>query len=344
MKDFRIGKRIISRKTPPLVIAEACINHNGSLAKAIQLVNAAVNAGAECIKFHTHIVDKEMIPTNIRPGNISREKQWDIVKRCQLSEKEEKRLKTYCDSKKIIYLSTPFSREAADRLFKLGVPAFKIGSGECANLPLLEHIAKKRIPIILSTGMHSVSSIKKSVALLRTYSVPFMLMHTVSLYPTPYSKVCLGAIKQLHDQFRVPVGLSDHSLGIYTSLAAVACGAVVLEKHFTVSTSWPGPDNAFSIEPNDLKHLILGSNAVWQAIQGNKTVYADEKPIMDFAFASVVSTKLIAKGERLSSDNIWVKRPGTGDFKASDFYRLCGKKAQRVIAAETQIKKADIAA
>ena len=177
MKSFKIGTRIIGKNNLPFIIAEVGINHEGSFDKAIQCVDAAVEAGADCVKFQSHITEAEMIPTDMKPGEISEESLWDIIKRCELTEDEERQVKKYCEDKGIIYLCTPFSREAADRLESLDVLAFKIGSGECNNIPLLEHIARFGKPIILSTGMNDIESIKKSVAAIQKYNVPLMLMH-----------------------------------------------------------------------------------------------------------------------------------------------------------------------
>ena len=342
MKEFEIAGRKIGNKFPPLVIAEVGINHEGDYNKAIQLVDAALASGAECIKFQSHITEEEMIPTDIKPGDISDDRLWDIIKRCELTEEEETEIKKYCEKKGIIYLSTPFSREASDRLEKMGVSAFKIGSGECNNLPLIDHIAKKGKPMILSTGMNDFPSISKSVAVIKKYNVPFMLMHCVSMYPTSYDKVRLKSILQLQDKFDALVGLSDHSLGIYTCFGAVSLGAVALEKHFTISRSWVGPDNPFSIEPHELKELIVGSKAIWQSLEGTKEIQEIEKPVISFAYASVVTIKSIEKGEVFSLENIWVKRPGTGEFIGGDLYKILGKKAKTYIPKNVQIKSENV--
>ena len=216
MTPFSLGGRRIGDDNPPFVIAEVGINHEGEFDKAIRLVDAAVKAGADCVKFQSHIAEAEMIPTDIKPGDISDEKLWDIIKRCELSEEEEREIKCYCEKKGILYLCTPFSREAADRLEAMDVVGFKIGSGECNNLPLIRHIAKKGKPIILSTGMNDLNSISKSVELICECDCPLMLMHCTSAYPAPYVSIRLGVIQQLKKSYGVPVGLSDHSLGIYT--------------------------------------------------------------------------------------------------------------------------------
>jgi len=320
--------------TYPLIIAEAGINHNGDFDKAIQLVDAALVAGADCIKFQCHIAEAEMLRVD--------ERLWDIIKRCEFTEAEERKIKSYCEEKGIIYLSTPFSREAADRLNDMGVTAFKIGSGECNNLPLLEHVAKFGKPIFLSTGMNDMESIRKSVSLVQIYGVPLVLMHCTSMYPTPYDKVRLGVITQFIKEFQVPVGLSDHSIGVYTCLGAVALGACVLEKHFTVSRDWAGPDNSISIEPDELEYLVKGVKAICAALGGTKEILPEEKPVIDFAYASVVTIKEIKKGECFSLDNIWVKRPGTGEILAKDLNTVLGKKATRDLDKDIQVSYSDI--
>jgi len=339
---FKIGNRLIGDDYPPFVIAEVGINHEGELEKAIQMVDAAVAAGADCVKFQCHITEAEMIPTDMKPGEISEERLWDIIKRCELSEEDERYIKGYCEEKGIIYLSTPFSREAADRLESMGVPAYKIGSGECNNLPLLEHIAGFGKPMILSTGMNDMESIEKSVEAISRFNVPLILMHCTSMYPTPYEKVRLGAITQLQERFGLPVGLSDHSMGIYTCLGAVALGACALEKHFTISRDWPGPDTGISIEPHELKELVVGAKAVFLARGGSKTILDEEQPVIDFAYASVVSVKPISKGEYFDRENIWVKRPGTGEILAADIDRVLGKRALRDIGENEQIRVSDV--
>jgi len=338
-----IGTRTIGPDSPPLVLAEVGINHEGELAKALQLVDAAAQAGAEVVKFQCHITEHEMIPTDMTPGKISAERLWDIIKRCELTEDEERQVQARCEARGVMYLSTPFSREAADRLDAMGVPAFKIGSGECNNIPLLEHIASKGKPMIVSTGMNDLASVQRTVAAVRKHGVPLALMHCTSMYPTPYDKVRLGAIRDLQDAFPdVPVGLSDHSLNIWTCLGAVALGACMLEKHFTISRTWPGPDTGISIEPDELADLITGSRAIWEARGGRKTRLVDEQPVIDFAYATVVTIKPITAGETFTRDNVWVKRPGTGPILSSRFEDVLGKTAARDVAVDVHVRPDDI--
>ena len=341
--EIKIENRLIGENHRPLVIVEAGINHEGDFDKAISLVDSAIISGAEIIKFQTHIAHHEMIETDMKPGGISDEKLWDIIKRCELSEKEEINIQRYCKQKDIIYLSTPFSREAADRLERMNVPAFKVGSGECNNYPLIDHIASKGKPIILSTGMNDLDSIKLSVDIIRSYNCPLALMHCTSMYPTPYKSVRLGVIKELQKNFpSCPIGLSDHSLGVATCLGAVALGACILEKHFTINRLWPGPDTGISIEPDELKNLLRDSNIIWEARGGRKTILFEEKPVIDFAYASVVSIKKINKGGVFSEDNIWVKRPGNGKILSKDFQKVIGRSASKDIDVNVQISPEDI--
>ncbi|HUP41533.1 MAG TPA: N-acetylneuraminate synthase family protein [Vicinamibacterales bacterium] len=340
---FVIGSRHVGVDQPPLVLAEVGINHEGSLEKALQLVDAAALAGAEVVKFQCHITEKEMVPTDMTPGAISSEKLWDIIKRCELTALQERDVQAYCEKRGIMYLSTPFSREAADRLDEMGVPAFKIGSGECNNVPLLQHVASKGKPMILSTGMNDLSSVERSVAAIKAVGVPLALMHCTSMYPTPYENVRLGAITELRERFpQMPVGLSDHSLNIWTCLGAVALGASILEKHFTISRSWPGPDTGISIEPDELHDLIDGARAIWQARGGGKTRLREEQPVIDFAYATVVTIAPIKEGDVFSAQNTWVKRPGTGKILAASLDDVIGKKATRDIPPDVHVQPEDV--
>jgi len=344
MTEFRILQRLISETTPPLVIAEIGINHEGDFAKAIRMVDDAAAAGCECAKFQCHVIEDEMIPNDVIPGNAT-ESIWDIMARCAMNEDEERKLKQYVEGKGMIYLSTPFSRAAADRLEGLGVPAYKIGSGECNNYPLVRHIAGFGKPVILSTGMNDVDSIRPSVEILRSAGVPIALTHCTSMYPTPYNKVRLGAIEDLRKAFPdAVIGLSDHSLGNYTCLAAVALGARILEKHFTSDKSWPGPDVPISMDPAELADLVRGSRAIFEALGGGKTILPEEQPTIDFAYACVVTIRDVQAGEEFSAANVWVKRPGTGEIKARDFERVLGRRAAHAMPTNTQVRWSDLAA
>lgn len=342
MAHIEIAGRKIGENYPPLVIAEIGINHEGDIGKALRMVDDAIRAGCECVKIQSHIIEDEMSgeAQSAIPGNAD-VSIWEIMKRCALSEAEELRIKKYAESKGLIFLSTPFSRAAADRLERFGVPAFKIGSGECNNYPLIEHIAAFGKPVILSTGMNNLQSIGKAVSILRKHQVPFALMHCVSVYPTPYKLVRLNAVSEMIAAFDgVPVGLSDHSYGIYTCLGAVALGASILEKHFTSERSWPGPDIDISMTPDELAELVKGSRAIFEARSGAKEIQPEEMPTINFAYASVVSTRAIAPGETLTRENIWVKRP-SGGIPAEEFDLVLGKTAVRPILGNVQLKRED---
>tara|TARA_B100000029_G_scaffold343826_1_gene336248 strand:- start:4650 stop:5681 length:1032 start_codon:yes stop_codon:yes gene_type:complete len=337
MPEINLSDRLIGDNNPPLVIAEIGINHEGNFQKAKQMITDAHNSHAECVKFQTHIIEDEMIENDVIPENAN-ESIWEIMKRCSLSEDEELELKKYTEKLGMIYLSTPFSRAAADRLEKINVCAFKIGSGECNNFPLIEHIAKFKKPIILSTGMNSIPSIKKSVEILREYEIPYALMHVTSLYPTPYEQVRLGALSQLKSTFPdAVIGLSDHSIGNYTCYASIPLGASILEKHFTSDKNWSGPDIPISINPSELTELVSGSNAIFNSLGGEKTILDDEKITARFAYASIVTIQKIKKGEKFTLQNIWVKRPGTGQLRPVDYEKIINKTASCDIENNIQL-------
>ncbi len=335
---MNINGRLIGEEYEPFVIVEIGINHEGDFQKAKKMVKDAYECGAECVKFQCHIIEDEMLKNDVVPAN-AKESIWEIIKRCALTEKEDVELKKYVEKLGMTYLSTPFSRAAADRLEKMGVSAYKIGSGECNNYPLVEHIASFGKPIILSTGMNDLRSISKSVTILKKAGVEYALLHCTSMYPTPYDKVRLGALLDLKENFpNAVLGLSDHSMGNYTCFAAISLGASILEKHFTSNRKWAGPDVPISITPVELKDLIKGSKAIHQALGGSKSILEEEKPTIDFAYACVVAIKDIMNGEHFTKDNIWVKRPGTGDIKAENYTKILGKKSIKFIKSDTQIK------
>ena len=296
-KSFKICDRKIGEDCLPLVIVEIGINHNGDFKKAKQMISDAHKNGAECIKFQCHIIEDEMIPNEIIPLNAN-ESIWEIMKKCAFSKSQEIDLKKYTEHLGMIYLSTPFSRAAANRLEDMDLCAYKIGSGECNNFPLISHIASFGKPMILSTGMNNMETISKSVKILQKSNIDYALMHVTSMYPTPYDQVRLNVINELKIKFPdTVIGLSDHSFGNYTCFAATAIGASILEKHFTSDKTWPGPDIPVSINPTELKDLIIGSKAVFQARGGSKIILEEEQPTINFAYSCVVSIKSIEKGE-----------------------------------------------
>lgn len=344
MKVMKIGTREISENFPPLVIAEIGINHEGILETAFEMVDAAHKAGAEIVKHQTHVIEDEMSKEakKVIPGNTD-VSIYDVMSRCALSEEEEIKLKAYVESKGMIFLSTPFSRAAADRLERMGVLAYKIGSGEMNNYPLLKHIALFGKPMIVSTGMNNIESVKKAVNILEDHGVQYALLHTTNLYPTPAELVRLGAMQELQREFpNVVIGLSDHTVNNNACLAAVALGALILERHFTDRPDRTGPDIACSMTPNQLTELINSSFEVAKMRGGKKEATIEEQVTIDFAFATVVSVKPLTKGEVFSEENIWIKRPGIGEIKAENYEDLFGKRATRDIEIDEHLSWADV--
>lgn len=339
--NIKIGSRIVGDGQPVFIVAEAGINHNGDLNKAKQLIAAAAECGADAVKFQTHLAEKEMLKSQITADYVG-EPIFDLIKRMELDKAGHIELMDYARERGIIFFSTPFSKEAADLLEEIKVPVFKIGSGEITNLPLVEYIANKGKPMIVSTGMSTLAEIKKTVDLLKRKKAKFVLLHCTSTYPTTYEDVALGAIKKLKEKFSVPVGLSDHSIGIYTALGAVALGACIIEKHFTLSRDWPGPDQKASIEPHELAELVRGVRAIEKALGSSKRVIVAEKPVQAFARESVVALVNIKKGMTIKKDMIWVKRPGTG-IPAKELKNILGRKAARDIKKDTLLTWKEIA-
>ena len=334
-----IAGRKIGLDYPPLVIAEIGINHEGVLQVAKEMVDAAHRAGVEVVKHQTHIVEDEMsgAAKKVIPGNAD-VSIYEIMERCALNESEELELKNYVESKGMIFISTPFSRAAANRLRQFDIPAYKIGSGECNNYPLLEHIASFGKPVILSTGMNTIESIRKAVAIFDKHNIPVALLHTTNLYPTPIPLVRLGAMSEMHEAFPDKVfGLSDHTLNNNACLAAVALGASILERHFTDTMQRTGPDIVCSMDEKATKELIVSSNEIWQMRGGIKEPAQEEQVTIDFAFATVCMIAPILKGEVFTKENIWVKRPGTGEILAEHFETILGKVANRDIENDEQL-------
>lgn len=340
---IEIAGRKIGPDYPPLVIAEIGINHEGSLQTAKEMVDAAYRAGVEVVKHQTHIVEDEMsgAAKKVIPGNAN-VSIYEIMERCSLNETDELELKKYVESKGMIFISTPFSRAAAERLKKFDVPAYKIGSGECNNYPLLEHIASFGKPVILSTGMNTIESVQKAVAIFDKNNIPVALLHTTNLYPTPIHLVRLGAMTELHEAFPDKVfGLSDHTLNNNACLGGVALGASILERHFTDHMQRTGPDIVCSMDEEACQELIISSAEIALMRGGTKRPAAEEQVTIDFAFATVCAIKGIKKGELFTKENIWVKRPGTGKILAEHFNELLGKKATRAIENDEQLDFSD---
>lgn len=341
MKEFEIGPIRIGNDNYPLVIPEIGINHNGDLDVEKQMVDAAARAGARIVKHQTHIVEDEMskVAKNVKPGN-SDKSIYDIMSMAALSEEDEYELMQYTQSKGMVFLSTPFSRAAADRLESFGVLAYKIGSGELNNYPLIKHVASFHKPMILSTGMNDIASIKKATSILEEYGIPYALMHTTNLYPTKPEFVRLGAMQEMMRVFKdVPIGLSDHTQSNAACLAAVALGANLVERHFTDTMKRTGPDIVCSMDEAELKNLLNDTKDIYKMLGGKKEAIPEEKVTSDFAFATVVSIKPIKKGETFTKENLWVKRPGTGSIPADEYEKILGQIANMDIETDTQITR-----
>ncbi|MGJ8684501.1 MAG: N-acetylneuraminate synthase family protein [Nonlabens sp.] len=341
---IEISGRKIGKDYAPLVIAELGINHEGSLKAAMEMVDAAARAGVEVLKHQTHIVEDEMTGAakKVIPGNAD-VSIYEIMERCALNEKDERALKKYVEEKGMIFISTPFSRAAANRLQSMDVAAYKIGSGECNNYPLLEHIASFNKPVILSTGMNTIESVSKAVAIFKKNDVPLAILHTTNLYPTPAHLVRYGAMMEMHQAFpNLVFGLSDHTTSNLACLGAVALGASILERHFTDHMLRTGPDIICSMDEKETKDLIEASAIMQQMRGGTKEPALEEKVTIDFAFATVCSIKPIKKGETFTKENIWVKRPGTGEILAEFYDDILGKIATRDIQNDQQLFKKDV--
>lgn len=343
MPEITIAGRKIGPAHPPLVVAEIGINHEGSLKVAREMVEAAARAGVEVVKHQTHIVEDEMsgAAKKVVPGNAD-VSIYEIMQRCALSESDEIELQQFVESRGMIFISTPFSRAAADRLRKMNVPAYKIGSGECNNYPLLKHIASFGKPIILSTGMNTIDSVRKAVEIFEAAGVPYALMHTTNLYPTPPHLVRLGAMVELKNAFpNAVVGLSDHTTDNVACLGAVALGASILERHFTDHMFRKGPDIVCSMDEKACRELIESSKKLHLELGGTKGPAKEEQVTIDFAFATVVTIAPVKAGEPFTMQNLWVKRPGTGPIRAEQFESILGKKATRDLPADLHLSTDD---
>tara|TARA_R100000808_G_C2152335_1_gene161705 strand:+ start:3947 stop:4975 length:1029 start_codon:yes stop_codon:yes gene_type:complete len=340
----KIEGREISEDADPLFIAEIGINHEGSLDHAKWLATMAVTAGARVIKHQTHVIADEMTDAAkmVKPGNTDAS-IWEVMERCALGEAEERKLKAHVESQKATFISTPFSRAAADRLERMNVSAYKIGSGECNNLPLVGHVAAFGKPMIVSTGMNGMESVSETVEVLQAAGVEFALLHCVNSYPQPYADTRLDCITEMREAFpSVPIGLSDHTPTIWTALAAVGLGACIIEKHVTDRTSRKGPDVPFSLTPAQIFELVTAIRAVKQARGGGKGMVASEEVTAKFAFSTVVTTASVKKHECLTDENLWVKRPGIGDYPAADYQDLLGAYATQDLPAGHHLMMGDI--
>lgn len=341
---MKINNRIISPDHPPLVIAEIGINHGGRLEVAKDMARLAAASGCEVVKHQTHIVEDEMTDEakSIFPPNAD-VSIWEVMAQCALSKKDEIALKDYVESLGMIYISTPFSRAAADFLNDIDVPAFKIGSGEADNLPLIRHIAAFGKPIIMSTGMQTIESVRASVQILEDAGVEYALLECTNLYPSPPEIVSLKGVTELQKAFpNAVVGFSDHSIGPEMALASVALGACILERHYTDSRYRKGPDIMCSMDPAELRLLIDRSREIHTALHNDKQRTGPEEDVYRFARASVVADRDLPAGHVITETDIWARRPGSGEIAGYDFDKVVGKKLIRAVKYNEQLKWADL--
>tara|TARA_B100001248_G_scaffold102006_1_gene75895 strand:- start:488 stop:1516 length:1029 start_codon:yes stop_codon:yes gene_type:complete len=337
---MKIGNRSIGPNEPPLVIAEIGINHGGDLDVAKNMVDLIASSGCECVKHQTHIIEDEMTEEakSIFPPNADKS-IWDVMKECSLTLDEEKELKKHSENLGLIWISTPFSRKAVDFLDHIDVPAFKIGSGEADNLPLINHIAKKGKPIIMSTGMQSIQSLKNSVEILENSHVEYALLECTNLYPSPPEIVSLKGIEELKEAFpKALVGFSDHSIGPEMALASVALGACIVERHFTDTRYRNGPDISCSMDPAELRLMIDRSVEIYKALKNPKQRTTPEEDVYKFARASVVADKDMPAGHIITEKDIWARRPGSGEIPGYKYHDVIGKKLRLAVKKNHQLE------
>lgn len=321
-----------------IIIAEAGVNHNGNVNLAKQLIDEAAIAGVDYVKFQTSksatsVTSGIAKMADYQKANLKKdESQLDMLKSLVLSFDSFAELKEYCDTKKISFLSTPFDLESVDFLYSLGMDYMKIPSGEITNLPYLRKIAKLNIPVIMSTGMSTLGDIEDALNVLESNGLNdemISLLHCNTEYPTPFADVNLKAMLTLKQCFGVRVGYSDHTKGIEVPIAAVAMGAEIIEKHFTLDRSMPGPDHVASIEPDELRQMVSSIRNIEQAIGvERKKVSSSERKNIDIARRSIIAAKNINKGELFTEENLTAKRPGTG-ISPMRWDEVVGQRAKR---------------
>jgi N-acetylneuraminate synthase len=341
---MEIAGRKIGPQHPPLVIAEIGINHGGDLNVAKDMVRLAAGSGCEMIKHQTHIVSDEMTEEakQIFPPNAD-VSIWDVMERCALSLEDETELKRYTEELGMIWISTPFSRAAADFLETLDVPAYKIGSGEADNLPLIRHIAAKGKPIIMSTGMQTIETIRASVQILEDAGIDYALLECTNLYPSPPEIVSLQGVTDLKNAFpNAKIGFSDHSIGPEMALASVALGACILERHYTDTRYRAGPDIINSMDPSELRHIIDRSREIHVALHNPNHRTDAAGPVYAFARASVVADRDLSAGHTIVESDIWARRPGSGEIAGFEFDKVVGKTLTRTVTRNTQLKWSDL--
>lgn len=344
--DMLIGQRVIGSGSNVFVIAEIGINHDGSVSQAEKLIDAAAECGADAVKFQSYRVDRLLIPSRERYVQQSdgSESAYQMLRRCELSWESQEKLKKCADARGIMFLSTPFDEESADFLDSIGVPAFKIASADITHVPLLRHVASKGKPVLLSTGMSFLSEVADAVYNLRSFGAKeILLMHCVSAYPASPQHMNLRALQTLQSYFELSVGLSDHSEGILIPLIAVALGAVLVEKHFTLDKNAPGPDHKASMDPNDLKTLVKNLRDVEASLgDGRKRPSDVEEESRLFGRRSIVAAVDIRAHETIAQWMLTFKRPGSG-LEPRNCEKLIGMTARRNIGKDTILQWEDVA-
>ena len=334
-----IRGREIGHSYPPMVVAEIGINHGGDLSIAKHMVELIASSGGECVKHQTHFVEDEMVESakSVYPPNGGGASIWDIIESNSLSFDDELLLKEFAEDCGLIYLSTPFSRRAAQFLNDIDVPAFKIGSGECSNLLLVSYIASFGKPVIMSTGMHSIDLIRQSVDIFDSHNIDLILLECTNAYPTPPTEISLRAISELKQEFGKPVGYSDHSIGPTMALAACALGACIIERHFTDSRYRSGPDISCSMDPAELIFLVDRCAEIYVATNQPKGRTVSEEAVYNFARSSLIAGKDIPKGKILTVGDLWAKRPGDGFYSGADARLVIGAETLQSIAKDEKI-------
>jgi N,N'-diacetyllegionaminate synthase len=303
------------------IIAEAGVNHDGLIDNAYRLIDAAVEAGADAIKFQTFKAES-LVSKNVDKANYQKqttnesESQFEMIKKLELNVDAHKKLINYCNDKNILFMSSPFDHDSIDLLDELGLKIFKIPSGEITNLPYLRHIGLLAKQVILSTGMSTLKEVGDALSILidnGTKKEDITVLHANTMYPTPMEDVNLNAMLTIQKKFGTAVGYSDHTLGIEVGVAAVAMGASVIEKHFTLDKTMDGPDHKASLEPKELKEMVLSIRNIEKALGSSEKKPSPSESInMDVVRKSIVANQVIKKGDVLSDNNITTKRPGTG--------------------------------
>lgn len=360
-----LGNRIIGEGQPCFIIAEAGVNHNGDMKLAKKLVDEAVMAGVDAVKFQTFKAEKLVTPdaeqAKYQTANIGKkESQYEMLKRMELSYDDFRELKRYCDKKGIVFLSTPHScKEDVDLIAEL-CPAIKVGSGDLTNLPILKYMAEKKLPILLSTGMSTLEEVGEAVNTILPINKQLILLHATTNYPTPASEVNLKAMLAMAKEFGLPVGYSDHTMGIGVSLAAIAMGACVIEKHFTLDRTMEGPDHKASLEPKELRQLVSEVRKIEQRLEkgetsdkivkelgligalgdGVKRPMPSELETIKVARKSIFAASDIRKGTEITESMIAIKRPGTG-LAPKHYWSIIGKTAKRNVLKGELIRSND---